>query len=173
MNFALIGDDPEILPLVSAIAARPTNRLECAALVGELASDLRSIAPAIRLLPRWDAILTAGQIDAVLVCGSDDAILEAARQLAAAGNPLMILPRSAQGSTWIYELSLIRDEGNAWIVPIFVDRALPGFERIRAALNAGALGRPLYLRIDREMQTAADTGHPGLSKVALDRKSVV
>jgi predicted dehydrogenase len=168
MNFALIGDDPEILPLVSAIAARPTNRLECAALVGELASELRSIAPAIRLLPRWDAILTAGQIDAVLVCGSDDAILEAARQLAAAGNPLMILPRSAQGSTWIYELSLIRDEGNAWIVPIFVDRALPGFERIRAAIDAGALGRPLYLRIDREMQTAADTGHPGLSKVALE-----
>jgi predicted dehydrogenase len=168
MNFALIGDDSEILPLVSAIAGRPTNRLECAALVGELASDLRSIAPAIRLLPRWDAILTAGQIDAVLVCGSDDAILEAARQLAAAGNPLMILPRSAQGSTWIYELSLIRDEGNAWIVPIFVDRALPGFERIRAAIDAGALGRPLYFRIDREMQTAADTGHPGLSKVALE-----
>ncbi len=53
-------------------------------------------------------------------------------------------------------------------MPIFGDRALPGFERIRAALDAGALGRPLYLRIDREMQTAAETGHPGLPKVDLE-----
>jgi predicted dehydrogenase len=159
MNFALVGDDPDILPLVGAIAASPDDRLECAALAGDLESQLRSSAPGVRILPRWDAILTAGPINAVLVCGSSEAVLEAARQLAAAGKPLLILPRSAQGSTWIYELSLIRDEGNAWIAPIFIDRALPGFQSLRAAIEAGQLGRPLYLRIDREIR--AENGAAG------------
>jgi predicted dehydrogenase len=168
MKFALIGDDPDILPLTSAIAASQTHRLDCAALIGSLDARLRKVAPALRVLPRWDAILTAGQIDAVLVCGSDDLVLEAARQVASAGNRLLILPRSAQGSTWIYELSLIRDEGNAWIAPIFVDRALPGFQRIRAALDAGLLGRPLYLRIDREIRAESDAAGPVLPKETVE-----
>jgi hypothetical protein len=162
MKFALIGDDPDILPLIRAIGASHTHRLECAALIGGLEPSLRQIVPAVRVLSRWDAILTAGPLDAVLVCGAAEPALEAARQLAAAGNRLLILPRSAQGSTWIYELSLIRDEGNAWIAPIFVDRTLPGFRRIRAAMDAGILGRPLYLRIDREIRTESDAAGPVL-----------
>lgn len=164
MKFALIGDDPDILPLTSAIADSQTHRLDCAALLGSLDARLREVAPAVRVLPRWEAILTAGQIDAVLVCGTDDFVLGAARQLASAGNRLLIFPRSAQGSTWIYELSLIRDEGNAWIAPIFVDRALPGFQRIRAAMDAGQLGRPLYLRIDREIRAGGEGAGPVLPK---------
>ncbi|HET6328749.1 MAG TPA: hypothetical protein VFG04_28960 [Planctomycetaceae bacterium] len=168
MKFALIGDDPEILPLLSAIAASPTHRLDCATLVGSLDARLREVAPTVRVLPRWDAIVTTGQIDAVLVCGSDEVVLEAAKQLASAGSRLLILPRSAQGSTWIYELSLIRDEGNAWIAPIFIDRTLPGFQRIRAALDTGALGRPLYLRIDREIKAQSDAAGPVLPKETVE-----
>jgi hypothetical protein len=168
MKFALIGDDPEILPLTGAIAASQTHRLECAALVGNLDGRLREIAPSVRVFPRWDAILTAGHLDGLLVCGSDELVLEAARQLASAGNRLLILPRSAQGSTWIYELSLIRDEGNAWIAPIFVDRALPGFQRIRAALDAGLLGRTLYLRVDRELRAESDAAGPVLPKATVE-----
>jgi len=163
MKFALVGDDPDILPLVSAIAASPTHRLECAALSGDLEPHVRQIAPGVRILPRWDAILTAGPIDAVVVCGAREAVLEAARQIAAAGNRLLILPRTAQSSTWIYELSLIRDEGNAWIAPIFFDRAIPGFQKIRAAIEAGTLGRLLYLRIDREIRAESDAASPVLS----------
>jgi predicted dehydrogenase len=168
MNFALVGDDPDILPLVSAIAVHSTHRLDCAALVGTLEPRLRQLDPGVRLLPRWDAVLAAGGIDAVLVCGSDEAVIEAARQIAAAGLPLLILPRSAQGSTWIYELSLIRDEGNAWIAPIFADRALAGYQRIRSALDTGLLGRPLYLRIDREIQVEGGASGPGLTTRTLE-----
>jgi hypothetical protein len=160
MIFALIGDDPEILPLIRALAGSRSHHLECAALVGTLEGPLREAAPGVRILPRWDAILTAGPLDAVLVCGTEESVLEAARQLAAAGNRLLILPRSAQGSTWIYELSLIRDEGNAWIAPIFVDRALPGFRSIHAAIGAGHLGRLRYLRLDREIGPDVDAGGP-------------
>ena len=39
MNFALVGDDPDILPLISALAASQTHRLECAALIGGLESS--------------------------------------------------------------------------------------------------------------------------------------
>jgi hypothetical protein len=156
MKFALIGDDPDMLPLIGAIAGHPTHHLDCAALLGDLEAEIRSMAAGIRILPRWDAILTTSQLDGVLVCGSDELVLEAAKQLASGGSPLLILPRSAQGSTWIYELSLIRDEGNAWIAPIFVDRNLPGFQKIGELLRAGALGRPLYLRIDREIRTPSD-----------------
>ena len=136
MKFALLGDDPRILPLVRAIAADESHSLESAALLGPLEPKVRTAAQSVRVLPRWDAILTGAPVDAVLVCGNSEPVLEAARQIAAAGNSLLILPRSDQGSTWIYELSLIRDEGSVWIAPIFVRRALAGFQEIRSLIES-------------------------------------
>jgi hypothetical protein len=168
MKFALIGDDPQVLPVIRAIAGNEAHSLEGAALLGNLESQLHSVAPGARLLPRWDAILTSGPIDALLVCGHHESVLEAARQIAAAGTSLLILPQSAQGSTWIYELSLIRDEGNVWIVPIFARRAVAGFKQLRSHVDAGTLGKLLYLRIDCELAAGPDASGPLVSKRLVD-----
>ena len=163
MRFALLGDDPRVLPLIRAIVDDERHSLESAALLGQLEPQVRTAAPSVRVLPRWDAILTGTPVDAVLVCGNSEPVLEAARQVAAAGNSLLILPRSDQGSTWIYELSLIRDEGSVWIAPIFVRRALAGFQEIRSLIDSDTLGNVLYLRIDCEIAPGPDATGPLVS----------
>lgn len=151
MNFALLGDDPAVLPLVRAIARNAEHRIDCAALPGPLERELLRIAPSVRILSGWDRILTAAKIDTVLVCGSQPELLEGAKQIAAAGKPLAIFPRSGQGSTWIYELGLVRDEGRTSLVPIFADRLRRTYGLVRECINSDALGRVLYLQIDREI----------------------
>jgi hypothetical protein len=151
MNFALLGNDPAVLPLVHAMGRQERHSIGSAALCGGLQSDLLRFLPGVRILPGWDKILVDGEIDAVLVCGVDDEILDAAKQVASAGKSLVIFPRGAQGSTWIYELGLIRDEGRVELAPVFVDRLRATLRAIDELIAAGSLGRLLYLRIDREI----------------------
>jgi predicted dehydrogenase len=162
MNFALLGDDRAVLPLVRAIARHQQHRIECAASVGTLERELLRLAPDLRILPGWDRILIAGDVDAVIVCGVAPEALEGAKQIAAAGKPLFIFPRGDQGSTWIYELGLIRDEGRAMLLPIFLDRLRPTFRRLQETIDSGALGRLLYLQIDRAIVPEQAGGGPAL-----------
>jgi hypothetical protein len=162
MNFALLGDDPAVLPLVRAIARHPDHRIDCAALAGALERELSRIAPGLQILPGWDRILTAGEVESVIICGTDTSILEGAKQIAAAGKPLVIYPQGTQGSTWIYELGLIRDEGRTSIVPVFADRLRPSFRLLREAIDSELLGRLLYLQIDREIVPAQTADGPAL-----------
>jgi len=151
MNFALLGDDRAVLPLIRAIGRHQDHRVECAAMIGSLERELLRAAPGLLILPTWDRILIGNEIEAVIVCGHRSETLEGAKQIAAAGKPLVILPKASQGSTWIYELGLIRDEGHVSLVPVFADRLRPPLHTLRAAIDAGVLGRLLYLQIDREV----------------------
>lgn len=162
MNFALLGDDRAVLPLVRAIARSQEHHVECAAMIGPLERELLRVAPSVRMLPSWDRILIGNEIDAVIVCGHEAETLEAARQIAAAGKPLVILPQASQGSTWIYELGLIRDEGRVSVLPVFADRLRPAMPALRKTLEDGALGRLLYLQIDREIIPEQTEGGPAL-----------
>jgi hypothetical protein len=170
MNFASLGDDRALLPTLRAIAADGRHRLTCVALSGALEPELLQIAPGVRILESWPGILTAADVDVVLVSGTDEAALEGARQIAAAGKSLVIFPRGAQGSTWMYELSLIRDAGTAPLVCPFVDRLRPELQLLRTAVESGALGRILYLRLDREIAPDASPGEgpPLLSRPQLE-----
>jgi predicted dehydrogenase len=162
MNFALLGDDGAVLPLVRAIARNQDHRVECAAMIGPLERELLRAAPGLRILPTWDRILIGNEVDAVIVCGHEPETLEAAKQVAAAGKPLIILPQASQGSTWIYELGLIRDEGHVSLVPVFVDRLRPTLPKLREVVDTGTLGRLLYLQIDREIVPEQSHGGPAL-----------
>jgi predicted dehydrogenase len=162
MNFALLGDDRAVLPLVRAIARHQEHRVDCAAMIGSLERELLRAAPGLRILPTWDRILIENEIDAVIVCGHEPEMLEGAKQIAAAGKPLVILPQASQGSTWIYELGLIRDEGHVSLVPLFADRLRPMLRTMQQAINSGALGRLLYVQIDREVVAEQTDGSPTL-----------
>jgi predicted dehydrogenase len=170
MNFAILGDDPAVLPTLRAIVSQGRHRLTCAALCDGMTPQIRQIAPGVRILDSWAGILTADDVDAVLVSGTNESTLEGARQLASAGKSLVIFPRGDQGSTWIYELSLIRDVGAASLACVFVDRLRPEFEALRTAARTGALGRILYLRLEREIppQHPHGDGPPLLSTNQLD-----
>ena len=151
MNFALLGDDRVVLPLVRTLAEHSEHRIVCAALVGGMQGELRSICTNLLIVPSWDRILTVGDVEAVVVCGASEDVLEAAKQIASAGKSLVIFPKSSQGSTWIYELGLIRDEGRTSLAPVFIDRMRPEFQALRDAVTAPEAGRILYLRIDRDI----------------------
>jgi predicted dehydrogenase len=162
MNFALLGDDRTVLPLIRAIARHQEHRVECAAMIGSLERDLLRAAPGLRILPTWDRILIGNEVDAVIVCGHEPETLEGAKQIAAAGKPLVILPQARQGSTWIYELALIRDEGHVSLIPVFADRLRPTLRLLQEAIDSGALGRLLYLQIDLEVVPERADGGPAL-----------
>ncbi len=162
MNFALLGDDPAVLPLVRALPVIPTAGLTARPSPVRSSANCLRIAPGLQVLPGWDRILTAGGVDSVIVCGTDASILEGAKQIAAAGKPLVIYPQGTQGSTWIYELGLIRDEGRTSIVPVFADRLRPTFRLLQETIDSGLLGRVLYLQIDREIVPTQTAEGPAL-----------
>jgi hypothetical protein len=167
MNFALLGDDRAVLPLVRAVARSQEHHVECAAMIGPLERELLRAAPGLRMLPSWDRILIGNEVDAVIVSGHEPEMLEGAKQVAAAGKPLIILPRASQGSTWIYELGLIRDEGHVSLIPVFIDRLRPTLHSLREAIDSGSLGRLLYLQIDREV--VPEQSHGGAALLTKDQ----
>ncbi len=158
MNFALLGDDLAALPLVRALADKSKHRLSRATGLTATATDVLQLAPSLELSPHWDELLTDRSLDAIIVAGVQDEGLEGAKQLASAGMPLLIVPSAGQGSAWIYELTLIRDETRTILFPVFLQRFDPNVQRMRECLAAGTIGKPLHLQIERETQIAHTAG---------------
>ncbi len=117
MRFALVGDDPVMLPLVQAIVESEHHELTHAALAGDMLADLLKLAPQIKIVDDWTALLTQNKLDTVLVGGSDSHVQEAARRLAGEGIALMVFPCVAYGEGLAYELALVQDERGTSIVP--------------------------------------------------------
>lgn len=150
MNFILVGDDCAALTLLRAIAASPQHALTHAAECNALASELLRLAPRVRIGAGWEEALSAQAADGAIVAGSEPAVLEAARQFAAAGVPLAIFPAARQQSTFIYELTLIRDASGAVLMPAVPLLLHPLVCRLREVLDSGELGRVTELRLERE-----------------------
>lgn len=110
MRFALVGDNPAMLPLVQAIAESQDHELTHAALVGDMTGDLLKLAPRIKIVDDWPELLTVKKLGAVLIGGDDARVQEAARRLASEKISLVVFPCVAYGEGLAYELSLIQDE---------------------------------------------------------------
>jgi predicted dehydrogenase len=151
MKFALIGDDPAALELLRAIAASPVDHLATTTFLSRTQAEVSRIAPAARSTARWDELLADPTLDGVIVAGSDPKTLEAAKQLATAGKPLLVIPHANQGSTFFYELSLVRDDTGVLLFPVVPARADDQVAAVRAALAGGAIGRLQYLELTREL----------------------
>ncbi|MBT4867525.1 MAG: hypothetical protein HON53_20670, partial [Planctomycetaceae bacterium] len=163
MNFALLGDDPTTIPLVTAIAAHPAHQLTRAALVGEATlSAMLQIVPAVSVADGWEEWVYSPVVDTVIVVGDDDAVLEAARKLAAAGRSLMILPVASQGLAFVYELTLIRDDALVVLCPAFLPRFEPAVVALKALIEAGELGQLMHLQFERTHSSTDDSGSPPL-----------
>ncbi len=117
MKFALLGDDPLVLPLVRALATDGHHAITHAVLANRLQNELLEITPSVRFRGGWEDLLAAN-LDAVIVCGSAQLIGESAKQLANAGKALAVLPQGEWDTELIYELSLMRDDNHVILVPI-------------------------------------------------------
>jgi predicted dehydrogenase len=170
MNFALLGDDPAVLPLVRAIVARSGHRLTHAAQGGETLRAVGELASGVRFHSRWEDLLLDAGIDAVIVAGSDSRTLEGARQLATAGKALILFPQAEQGSAFVYEMTLIRDDARALLFPAFPRRIHPLVRRLRELIDEGAVGPVLHLEMEREIQKPPEEGPSLLSRAEIDRE---
>lgn len=150
MDFALIGDDPAVLPLIQAIAEAPEHRLTHAANVGAFRSDLKRCCTSVDVVERWE-LLPIESIDAVIVSGRDQATFSAAKQIVSHGRQILFFPQAAQGLGVIYELTLSRDESHANLIPIFLDRFDPRVVELQNVLERGELGRILHLQVEAEL----------------------
>jgi myo-inositol 2-dehydrogenase/D-chiro-inositol 1-dehydrogenase len=150
MNLALLGDDPTIWPLLMAVSRSNVHRLSVAALPGRLATDLSTRLPQVRQTDRWDQLLVDTSIEAVIVAGRSEAALEAARRLASEGKPLFLWPHGGE-TAFAYELSLVRDDAKAPLIPLFPLRFDPAISALKDRIVAGELGRILHLQWERRI----------------------
>ena len=171
MNFALLGNDPAVLPLVSAITGHSRHALTHAALPGDLQGELMRLVPRARICGNWDELLLEERLDAVIVAGHEEGVLEGARQLAAAGKALVVLPSADQGLDWVYQLTLVRDDTRVLLVPIFPQQGRPAVRRALELIQDGQLGTLLHLQFERERPPKEPAaGPPLLEREEIERE---
>ena len=150
MRFALFCDDLLAKPIVDALGSRVDgHQLSHAVRVTPQSDALLHGLTNVSFVEHWEDLVTGKDIDAVIVGGSDQLILDGTRQLAAAGIPILFIPRAAQGSTFAYELSLIHDDNNVLLWPLFWHRFDSAVIRLKQAIQAGELGKIQFLQLQR------------------------
>ncbi|MBS0205297.1 MAG: hypothetical protein JSS49_20530 [Planctomycetes bacterium] len=153
MRLALLCDDVTVIPWIDAIIHDPNHELTLAVALTETARELLRGRSGIKLTPYWEDLVGGHSFDALLVGGSEPQVLEAIKQLAASGQTLLFVPKQDQGSTFIYELSLIRDDNHVPIHPALWHRCDPALRRARDAIHDGSLGRVQLIQFQRELPT--------------------
>ncbi len=149
MRLALLCDDPAVIPWLDALAAGSLHEVVVAVHVSPRGAELLRGRSGIRLTDRWEDLLIARDIDAILVGGHEPAVLDAIKQLATAGHAILFIPEAAQGSTFLYELSLIRDDNRVKLFPALWHRRDPALARLHALLRDGSLGAVKLIQLDR------------------------
>ena len=158
MRLALLCDDPAVAPWLDAMVGGSPHEVVVAVTVSPRGSELLRGRAGIRLTNHWEDLLIARDIDAVLVGGSQPSLLEAVRQLATAGQSILFLPQADQGSTFLYELSLIQDDNRVKLLPALVHRRDRPFMRLRELLRDGSLGAVQLIQFEREVSSPSATG---------------
>lgn len=152
MNFALLGDDSAVVPLIQAAVAAG-HRLVRSTLADRLVETHAEFAA----IPNcsWEDLLIDPNVGAVLVAGDSDDVQTAVKQLASAGKPLLMIPRVSFGAACAYELSLIRDDSHVKLMPAFehrLDSELVALSRRLASRTSGAIRR---LQVDRVLSSSS------------------
>lgn len=156
MRFALLCDDPAVEPIVKRLTEGAGNhRLAYIAGKPPFSVAATGTAASVKFVDHWEDLLTARDLDAVIIGGSSALILDGAKQLSTASIPLFFVPRSSQGSTFIYELSLIRDDNRVPLVPMQWYRYDAAAIEMKAEIDSGKLGQIQFLQVIRTRSGAS------------------
>lgn len=169
MRFALLCDDLTAKPIIKALSEKDAgNQFVYAVRATEQTDALLHGIPNVEFLDRWEDLLVSNEVDAVIVGGSDPNILEGAKQLATAGTPILFVPNADQGSTFIYELSLIRDDNHSVLWPLFLHRYDNAVLHLKQCITDGRLGKLQFLQLQRG-NPVSPTGTP-IPNSVIDRE---
>jgi len=144
MNFALLGDDPHVVPFLSALG----ESLKWSAQAPETRGILGT-ASQVRNVASWADLIQQPGLDAVIIAGFDPDVLEGARQLAASGKTLLIWPAARQSSAFIYQLTLIYADREVLLFPLLALRGVKIIRELSARLAQQEIGPIQHLRLER------------------------
>ena len=153
MNFALLGSDSTFIPLLRTLSEDSEHQLVRAIDASDLHHELIQIAPGVQLDDKWDDLVSTDKIDAVIVASNDEATLSIAKQAAASGKRLLLLPRMHREIAIYYELALIHDDTQVLLFPFFPDRFDAGMSKAKQLLESGSVGNVLRFQLDRELES--------------------
>lgn len=136
MKFGLLCDDPAAAWLISCLRQHAGHSVSLAVLVSPAVDQLLFGLTGVKCTDRWEDLLAAEDLDAVIVGGDAPEIWDAARQLAANSVPLVVFPTIAQGPAILYELSLIRDDRQSVLFPVWRHRFDPALRQLKCALGS-------------------------------------
>ncbi len=168
MKFALLGEDPHIAGFVRAIDVAPGHQLVAAAFCPSLTAELSSKTPGVPIRNRWEDLLVEQGIDAVVVAGSDENVLTGARHLAGAGTAVLLSLSAGQGSTFVYELTLIRDDTHVVLFPLIRSEVDPRISQLVDLIRNGQVGQVVDLQFSRDIAGRSDASGKLLSVSELD-----
>lgn len=106
----------------------------------------------------WEELLIDPEFEALVIAGDSDEVQTAAKLLASAGKPLLIVPRVAFGAACAYELSLIRDDSHVELMPAFLLRFASELVSLSKQLASGELGTIRRFQVDRELPSSSASG---------------
>ena len=156
MKFALLGYDPLAAPLLDALGDVAEHSLDFAlGMPDEVLGELMAKSPGMRICESWEDLLSSS-FDRLLVAGHDSVLLEGARQLAADGQALVLIPHAAQGSAFVYSLSLVHDDNQVPLIPLATLASTPLVDELRGKIQEGAFGKVMLLRLERQRKPAGN-----------------
>lgn len=155
MNFALLGDAPEIIPLVRAISAASDHALTAICCTAGLQDALGEVGSELKHYASIETLVRDASFDALIVAGENSEAMDAAKQVAEAGQSVLVLPSPGQDLGVIYELSLMQADAPIALFPIWPLRVHPLVVKLRKMLDEGELGPVQYLELEREITPTA------------------
>lgn len=167
MRFAVLCDDPTAQPLTDALGSQiDGHQLRYVVqLENDNSHHNRSSAASVT---HWQDLLAANDVDVVVAGGTTDQIFEGVKQLATADIPILFVPHASQGSTFIYELSLIRDDNHVALFPLFWHRFDRAVRHLKQLLRDSRLGTIQFLQLERTVLQSSSS--IPISQATVDRE---
>lgn len=153
MKLALLGDCDELRYWLPLLLAQSRHSIVVAA---DISTETAKLLGSCDVVDRGERFFEVGSFDAVLLAGNKDRSLQAAKQLATQGVPVIVMPHPHQGTAFLYEMSLIRDDNHVALFAFFPLRRHPLVTRFRECLTGDEFGTPIQWEVERSEQSDAD-----------------
>ena len=150
-DLILIGSNQAVIPLLESLGAAGHHVVLIVSQDDGLASSAMRLFPAARITSDWETALEEMGATPAIVCGSSESENEAFRRLLSESRPVAYLPEVKAGLELIYELSLVLDDSNATVIPVWSASADSTMRSLLAALEDEQFGRVQNIQFERQM----------------------
>lgn len=147
----LIGSNQGVIPLLETLSAAGHGVVLVVSQDDVLASTAMRLFPAARIASDWESALEETGSTPAIVCGSSELENEAFRRLLSESRPVAYLPEVKAGLELIYELSLVLDDSNGTVIPVWSASTDPTIQALIQHIEDGRLGRVQNIQFERQM----------------------